>query len=114
MLDYYGSMNMSREDIKIDIVLTSNFKLYSREYLYDIINYLYTRKMLNTSYSYAGWPMFHKQKAVEHIDNYIKLDTLNCKKKVALMLQLTNNKNIVYEPELFKKICDNLKIRLIY
>jgi hypothetical protein len=45
-----------------------------------------------------------------HIDNYIRLNTTKCKKILALMLQLTNNTDLVYEPLLYKKICDNIKI----
>ena len=112
MLDYYGSIILPKEQIKNNIVLTSNYKNYSREYLYNILDYLYMRKLLQNEYSYSGWGVFHKKDAMKNIDDYIKLDTLNCKKKLALMLQLTNSKDFPYEPELFEKICDLLKFRL--
>ena len=113
MLDYYGSMNMPKDEIKNNIVLEPRYINYTREYLYTILDYLYTRNMLYKSYSYSGWNIFHKKDVMTYIDDYIKLDTLNCKKKVALMLQLTNSKDIKYEPHLFKIICDNLHIKLI-
>ena len=96
MLDYYGSIKMSKDEIKNNIVLTSNYKNYSREYLYNILDYLYMKKLLQNEYSYSGWNVFHKQDVMKNMDNYIKLDTLNCKKKLALMLQLTNSTDINY------------------
>ena len=113
MLDYYGSIMLSKDEIKENIVLTPNYKNYTREYLYNILDYLYMRKLLQNEYSYSGWGVFHKKDAMKNIDDYIKLDTLNCKKKLALMLQLINSVDINYEPSIFKNICDNLKIKLI-
>jgi len=112
MLDYYGSINMSRDDIKNDIVLTPKYKNYNKEYLYEIINYLYTRNFLLKSYSCSGWNIFNKKDAMKYIDDYIKENTLNCKRKLAIMLQLVNSEDIVYEPNIFKCICDNLKTDL--
>ena len=43
----------------------------------------------------------------------IKLNTTKCKKILTLMLQLTNNTDLVYEPLLYKQICDNIKINYI-
>ena len=84
MLDYYGSIKMSKDEIKENIVLISNYKNYSREYLYNILDYLYTHNMLYKSYSYSGWNVFHKKDVMTYIDDYIKLDTLNCKKKISI------------------------------
>jgi len=49
---------------------------------------------------------------MKYIDDYIKENTLNCKRKLAIMLQLVNSEDIVYEPNIFKCICDNLKTDL--
>ena len=110
MLDYYGSIMMSQWDISNNIAQIPKYKTYSKEYIFDVVNYLYMKKILSESYSMAGWSIFHKNDAMIHIDNYIRLNTTKCKKILALMLQLTNNTDLVYEPLLYKKICDNIKI----
>ena len=109
MLDYYGSIMISQNDLSIDIAQTPKYKMYSRIYIFEVINYLFMKNILH-SYSVSGWQMFHRKDAINHIDNYIRLNTTKCKKMLALMLQLTNNTDLVYEPLLYKKICDNIKI----
>jgi len=109
MLDYYGSIMMSKWDISNDISQTPKYKTYSKIYISEVVNYLLMKCILH-SYSVTGWNMFHKKYAINHIDNYIRLNTTKCKKMLALMLQLTNNTDLVYEPLLYKKICDNIKI----
>ena len=109
MLDYYGSIMMSEWAISNNISQTPKYKTYSKIYISEVINYLFMKCILH-SYSVSGWQMFHKDDAMNHIDNYIRLNTTKCKKILALMLQLTNNTDLVYEPLLYKKICDNIKI----
>jgi hypothetical protein len=109
MLDYYGSIMISQNDLSIDIAQTPKYKTYSKIYIFEVVNYLFMKNILH-SYSVAGWNMFHRKDAINHIDNYIRLNTTKCKKILALMLQLTNNIDLVYEPLLYKKICDNIKI----
>ena len=60
---------------------------------------------------YSGWRVFHKDNVCDKIDDYIKLDLLNRKKIVALMFQLTNSRDLVFEPDLYKKICDNIVVK---
>ena len=110
MLDYYGRIIMSEWDISNNISQTPKYKMYSKEYIFNVVNCLYMKKILSDSYSLSGWQIFHKNDAMNHIDNYIRLNTTKCKKSLALMLQLTNNTDLVYEPLLYKKICDNIKI----
>jgi hypothetical protein len=110
MLDYYGSIMISQNDLSIDIAQTPKYKMYSKIYIFEVVNYLFMKCILSDSYSLSGWNMFHKKDAITHIDNYIRLNTTKCKKMLALMLQLTNNTDLVYEPLLYKKICDNIKI----
>jgi hypothetical protein len=110
MLDYYGSIMMSIWDISNNISQTPKYKMYSKIYIFEVVNYLFMKNILSDSYSVTGWNMFHKKDAINHIDNYIRLNTTKCKKIFALMLQLTNNTDLVYEPLLYKKICDNIKI----
>ena len=41
MLDYYGSIMMSQWDISNNIAQTPKYKTYSKEYIFDVVNYLY-------------------------------------------------------------------------
>jgi len=110
MLDYYGSIILKKSDISFDIIQSPKYKTYSNEYIYNVVNYLCLKKIISDNYSISGWQMFHKNVVTNHIDNYIKLNTIKCKKILVLILQLTNTADLVYEPLLYKKICDNIKI----
>ena len=111
MLDYCGSMLMPKNDI-IKVTLSSYItKKYSESYIRYILEYLYSKKILNDEYSVSGWNMFHSNIVYGHINNYIKLDTLNRKKIVALMFQLINSSDLVSEPNIYKSICNNICIK---
>jgi len=112
-INYYSSNNMSLIAIKENLLEVENFKKFKREYILKIIDFLIMRKYILETYSYSGWGIFNKPIVINRMNEYIRLDTINCKKKLALMLQLTKSKDFPYEPILFKKICDLLKIRLI-
>ena len=99
-INYYSSNNISLIAIKENLSEVEDFKKFKREYILE-------------TYSYSGWGIFNKPIVINRMNEYIRLDTINCKKKLALMLQLTNSKDFPYEPELFKRICDLLKFRLI-
>ena len=55
--------------------------------------------------------MVHSSIVLNHINNYIRLDTLNRKKVVALMFQLINSSDLVFEPNIYKSICDNVHVK---
>ena len=112
-INYYSSNNMSLIAIKQNLLEVEDFKKFKREYILKIIDFLIMRKYILETYSYSGWGIFNRPIVVNRMKEYIRLDTINCKKKLALMLQLTNSKDFPYEPELFKRICDLLKFRLI-
>ena len=114
MLDYHGSLVINKNDIINDILITEKYKKYNKEYLKNIINYLYDNKFLinyGNMLECAG--IFYKSKILEKLDIYINLDLSNSKKKLALIMQLSNSKDLVYEPYIFQKICDHLKINLL-
>ena len=111
MLDYLGSMLMPKKDI-INIVIKSYIaKKYSESYIRYIMEYLYSKKILNDEYSISGWNMFHSDIVYNNVDDYIRLDTLNRKKIVALMFQLINSRDLVFEPNIYKSICDNVRVK---
>lgn len=69
--------------------------------------------MINDNYNdfkNINYKYYHCHISIPHIDMYntklVYIDTITVKQKVALMLSLMNYKNLPYEPELFKKICN--------
>lgn len=111
MLDYNGSMLMPKKDV-IKVTLSSYItKKYSVSYITYILEYLYSKKILNDEYSVSGWNMFHSNIVYGHINNYIRLDILNKKKIVSLMFQLINSRDLVFEPNIYKSICDNIRVK---
>ena len=104
-MDYYGSVKYPIEKIKTDLI--QEYNTYSKEYISNIIDYLYRRNLVYNDYSYSGWSVFHAPIVINKISKYIKLDTLICKKKLLLMRYLmdkVNNNEIIYEPGLFEMI----------
>ena len=57
------------------------YKQYSKKYIIELINYLHIRRFILDTYSYSGWGIFNKQIIIKKMDEYIALDTINCKKK---------------------------------
>ena len=103
-MNYYG--NISKVKIVNDLLKDGSFKEYSQKYIYERINYLYSNKMIYNYNSYAGWSVHSKNDIIDKLNSIIEIDLINIKKKVALMLQLVNSKDLCYEPYLFKQICD--------
>jgi len=110
MLDYLGSITIDKNDIIKSIIKIYNNK-YSDNYIINILEYLYSKKILEKEYSISGWNMWYCNITKNHIDNYIRLDTLNKKKVVALMFQLINSSDLVFEPSIYKNICDNVRVK---
>ena len=113
-MDYYGSINYTFDEIKLNII--QKFNTYSNEYILDVIEYLYRRNLICNVYSYTGWNVFHAPIVMNKISNYIKLDTIICKKKLLLMRYLMDkvNKNeIIYELGLFEKISNYIPKKFI-
>lgn len=110
MLDYYGSITMNKNDVIKSIIKQYNNK-YSDNYIINILEYLYSKKLLEKEYSISGWNIWYCSITLNHIDNYIRLDTLNRKKIVALMFQLINSGDLVFEPNIYKSIYDNVRLK---
>mgnify|MGYP001429077507 CR=1 FL=1 len=110
MLDYFGSITIDKNDIIKSIIKHYNNK-YNNNYIINILNYLYSKQILEKEYSVSGWNMWYCSITLNHVKNYITLDTLNKKKIVALMFQLINSSDLVFEPNIYKKICDNVCVK---
>jgi hypothetical protein len=110
MLDYFGSITIDKNDVIKNIIKQYNNK-YNDDYIINILEYLYSKRLLEKEYSISGWNMFHCNTTIKHINDYIRLDTLNRKKIVALMFQLINSSDLAFEPNIYKSICDNVRVK---
>lgn len=111
MLDYYGSITMDKNDVIASIIKLYDVNKYNDDYIINILKYLYSKKLLQKEYSISGWNMWYCSITLNHVNNYIRLDTLNKKKVVALMFQLINSSDLVFEPNIYIKICDNVRVK---
>ena len=59
MLDYFGSIHYTDDQLKKDIY--SNFKDYSKELLNDIFDDLKKEQIIKGPYTYSGWSVFHQR-----------------------------------------------------
>lgn len=89
MLDYYGSIEKSCEDI--DRELIQSFKNYNKEYIQSIILKLRNENIIQNNYSVSGWLVFGKSQIINHINEYIQNDTVISQKKLLLLRYLLDN-----------------------
>lgn len=89
MLDYYGSIEKSCEEI--DLELIQSFKNYNKEYIQSIILKLRNENIIQNNYSVSGWLVFGKSKIINHINEYIQNDTVISQKKLLLLRYLLDN-----------------------
>ena len=89
MLDYYGSITKSPEDV--DIELIQSFRDYNQSYITSIISKLRNDNIIQNNYSVSGWMVFHKSTIINHINDYIQNDTIIAQKKLLLLRYLNEN-----------------------
>lgn len=89
MLDYYGSIEKSCEEI--DIELIHYFKNHNQDYIQTFISKLRNDNIIKNTYSVSGWLVFGKSKIINHINEYIQNDTEITKKKLLLLRYLLDN-----------------------
>ena len=89
MLDYYGSIEKTCEEI--DSELISYFKNYQQSYIQSIISKLRNDNTIQNTYSVSGWLVFFKREIISHIQEYIQNDTVIAQKKLLLLRYLTDN-----------------------
>ena len=97
MLDYYGSITNSFDEI--DSELINHFKNKANQsYIKEIIKNLKKENIILNSYSISGWNMFHKSNILLTIDEKILIKTKknNQKLKTVYCLQNYLNDDIIY------------------
>ena len=81
MLDYYGSIQMTNENIDKDILQV--FKNYQEKYIRSLLNTMRTQKILESEHSVSGYQIFVRQFTIDNIKHDIEKQTkLNNKKLI--------------------------------
>lgn len=109
MLDYYGSILKSKEDIDNEIIQKFRNNCYE-SFIIKIIYNLRKENKLNEEYSVSGWNVFHKS-SINKIINITINNNLHIEEKkfkfVYCFLKIYNNIDIcrlVYEKFKYKYI----------
>ena len=104
MMDYYGSVIKSEQEI--DKELIQNFKGRCYEsYMKKIISDLRKENILHKEYSVSGWLTFHGKPICDNIRNQIN-NELNISEKRLKFLYIYNQK--YDEINICKMICDKI------
>ena len=81
MLDYYGSIQMTNENIDKDILQV--FKNHQEKYIRSLLNNMRIQKILGPEFSVSGYHIFVRQFTIDKIKDYIEEQSkLNNKKLI--------------------------------
>ena len=108
MLDYFGSVMKSDEEI--DTELISRFRDYNETYIESIINELRLKRILTSGHSVSGWMAFVGKYTVNKIKSIIAEQTRLNKQKLEFM-KYVNEYGI--NNDLAIMICDKIDSKLI-
>lgn len=105
MLDYYGSIMKSEQDIDKELILSFRDRCYE-SFIKKIISDLRKEEVLKKSYSQSGWWVFHIKTIHEIIEKLINYQKQKNEKKIKFLFCLRNNE--YYDIDVIRLICDKL------
>tara|TARA_Y100001958_G_C20656578_1_gene182182 strand:+ start:109 stop:453 length:345 start_codon:yes stop_codon:yes gene_type:complete len=108
MLDYFGSVMKS--DQEIDTELISRFRDYNESYIESIINELRLKRILTSGHSVCGWMVFVGKYTVNKIKSIIAEQTRLNKQKLEFMKYVKEH-NI--DNDVAFMICEKIDSKLI-
>ena len=80
MLDYYGSIETTVEQIDQEII--QRFRNHNQSYISQIIQELRNENQIQNVYSVSGWMVFGRKEVFDLIQNRIQIDTMRAHKKL--------------------------------
>jgi len=92
MMDYYGSIIKTKDQIYRDIY--SRYPNYKNEYIESKLDILYDTKFINNEVSVSGWMVFVGPEVVKSIDKMIQLDLEKSKLRLLLAICLLPREDI--------------------
>ena len=104
MMDYYGSIIQSKEQIYKDII--SRYPTHSKEYISSKLDYLYETEFINEEVSVSGWMVFVGPEIIKEINIMLETDLQKSKLRLLLAQSLVPRKDINLDiiEEMSKKI----------
>jgi len=90
-----------------DYLIYYVFNNYNQEYILNHLNNIADFINYKNIYSYNyydSWRIFTINNLINKINQSIYNDLYQSKKKLAVMLQFVNSKDLIYEPSIFKDI----------
>ena len=92
MMDYYGSIIQSKEQIYKDII--SRYPKYTKEYISSKIDHLYETEFISEEVSVSGWMVFVGPEIVKEINKIIEIDLQKSKLRLLIAQCLVTRKDI--------------------
>lgn len=92
MMDYYGSIIQTKEQIYRDI--SSRFPKHKKEYIQSKLDILYDIEFINDEISVSGWMVFVGEEVVNKINEMIQCDLIDSHTRLLLAKCLVNRDDI--------------------
>jgi len=92
MMDYYGSIIQSKEQIYKDII--SRYPKYTGDYISSKIDHLYETEFISEEVSVSGWMVFVGPEIVREINMMIETDLQKSKLRLLQAKCLVTRKDI--------------------
>jgi hypothetical protein len=106
MMDYYGSIIKSNEEIDKELIKSFRNRCHE-SYMKKLIVDLRKQEILNKEYSVSGWNLFHGE-TIHYIIN-IHIDTIYKLKMSEIRLKFTYCYNQLFnDTDVCKMICDRI------
>lgn len=104
MLDYYGSIIKSEQEIDRELIQKFKDRCYE-SHMKKIIYNLRKEEVLQKEYSYSGWMVFHGKTIHEIIEKTINYQKQKSEKRIKFLYCFNHYFN---DSDVCKMICDRL------
>ena len=95
MMDYYGSIIQSKEQIYKDII--SRYPKYTKEYISSKIDHLYETEFISEEVSVSGWMVFVGPEVVSEVTTMIQQDIIKANRRLLLAKCLVPREDCNYD-----------------
>jgi hypothetical protein len=104
MLDYYGSIIKSEEEIDKELIHSFRDRCYE-SYMKKIISDLRSEEVLQKEYSFSGWMVFHGKTIHEIIEKTINYQKQKSEKKIKFLYCFNK---LFDDTDVCQMICDSI------
>jgi hypothetical protein len=104
MLDYYGSIIKSEEEIDKELIQSFRDRCYE-SYMKKIISDLRSEEVLQKEYSFSGWMVFHGKTIHEIIEKTINYQKQKSEKRIKFLYCFNK---LFDDTDVCQMICDSI------